>query len=60
MQWSDAGVFLWLMKGTFEFSSLAQCPKPASPVVGVNWSVVPVWNRAQLSATNLVSVAAQN
>lgn len=38
--WSDPEVFLWLMNGTFEVSSLARCPKPASPVVGVNWPVV--------------------
>ncbi|CAB1420042.1 unnamed protein product [Pleuronectes platessa] len=29
---SDAEVFLWLMNGTSEVSSLAWCPTPASPV----------------------------
>lgn len=36
----DAGVFLWLMNGTFEVCSLALCPRPASPVLPVNWPVV--------------------
>lgn len=58
---SDAEVFLWLMNGTFEVSSLARCPKPASPVVGVNWLVVCLSGSvpSALSA-NLVSVAAQS
>lgn len=58
---SDAEVFLWLMNGTFEVSSLARCPKPASPVVGVNWPVVCLSGTVPSSLpANLVSVAAQN
>ena len=47
---------LWLMNGTFEVSSLAWCPKPASPVVGVNWPVVWLSGSMPNSLTpNLVS-----
>ncbi|KAI9530148.1 hypothetical protein NQZ68_004165 [Dissostichus eleginoides] len=61
VQRSDAEVFLWLMNGTFEVSSLARCPKPASPVVGVNWPVVCTSGTVPSSLpANLVSVAPQN
>lgn len=61
VQQSDAEVFLWLMNGTFEVSSLARSPKPASPVVGVNWPVVclPGTMPSSLPA-NLVRVATPN
>lgn len=58
---SDPEVFLRLMNGTFEVFSLAWCPKPASPVVGVNWPVV--WHSGTVPGSlpdNLVSVAAQS
>ncbi|KAI4806083.1 hypothetical protein KUCAC02_010667 [Chaenocephalus aceratus] len=61
VQRSDAEVFLWLMNGTVEVSSLARCPKPASPVVGVNWPVVCTSGTVPSSLpANLVSVAPQN
>lgn len=43
---------LWLMNGTFEISSLAWCPKPASPVVGVNWPVVWLFGSMPSSLTH--------
>lgn len=57
---SDAEVFLCLVNGTFEVSSLARRPQPASPVVGVNWPVVcrPGSVPSSLPA-NLLGAAAQ-
>lgn len=61
VQRSDAEVFLWLMNGTFEVSSLARCPKPASPVVGVNWPVVCLSGSVPSSLpASLVSAATQS
>ena len=58
---SDPEVFSRLMNGTFEVFSLAWCPKPASPVVGVNWPVV--WPSGTVPGSlpdNSLSVAAQS
>lgn len=61
MKRGDPEVFLWLMNGTFEVFMLGLCPKPASPVFGVNWAVV--WLSGSVPSSllaNLVSKAAQN
>ena len=55
----DAEVFLWLMNGTFEVSSLALGLKSASPVIGVNWPVVCLSGNVPRSlSANLVCKAA--